>query len=165
MIKSREFLGKRIKHGKYESKVDFDIYLKVPKINVGNGDVWLDLFKRLSGVCLRYFALTAEKVYSTEVAIFWVKVLRVMRNNAKDMEIKGELKNLSKLLEENYYKVDKIRIQKNLVPDDYLEKRQFVLEEFQKNASDAKGAKNTRKKLKVAGGQDLPADFDEHACG
>jgi len=53
-------------------------------------------------------------------------MLRLMRNNAKDMEIKRELKNLSGLLEENYYKVDKIRVLKNAAPQDYLEKRNFM---------------------------------------
>ena len=151
MLKSKEFISRRIKPGRGDASVDFDIYLKVPNHSDAFGDIWMDLFKRLTGVCLKYFALSAEKVYATEFGIFWVKMLRVIRTNAKDFEIKQELKTLSRLLEENYYKVDKIRVSKSAVPQDYLAKRSFILEEFSDEIKLTKNQKKNlnRKKLKT----------------
>jgi len=51
MIKTKEFLSKKVKVGKGEAKVDFDIYLKIPQNSMAFGDIWLDLFRRLSGLC------------------------------------------------------------------------------------------------------------------
>ena len=144
--KSKEFM-KRISVGKGEAKVDFDIYQKIPKNSQVFGDIWIDLFKRLNENIQRYFALTAEKVYATESAIFWVKMLRVQRKSAKDMEIKGIMKNQSTLLEQNYYNVDKIRVEKSYVPNDYLANKNFYLQEFQK-------PEGAQKKLKV----------EKHSC-
>ena len=131
--KSKEFMNKKLTAGKGEAKVDFDIYQKIPKSSQVFGDIWVDLFKRLSENIQRYFALSAEKVYATETSIFWIKMLRMLRKSSKDMEIKSQLKTQSNLLEQNYYNVDKMRVQRSAVPNDYLEKRNFILEEFQRD--------------------------------
>ena len=130
-MQGKEFNGKKLHLQSTQSgKVDFDIYMKVPKSMEHSNDVWIDLFRRVIKTCVRYFALSGEKPYATEIEIIWIKELRKLHKKAKDFDIKSEIKKVIVLIEQNFMKIDKLRSEQGVVPKDFLGKRTFVMDCF-----------------------------------